>query len=203
MIASTGTAPAADGPVLQPVEAAAPAPVVRIEEHFGGGWDNWRGGMSGWKVDVAGVRPGPLAVFVPTMELIDYELEFLARIDTRSVTWVIRAAGEDEYLRCTLTAIPGGELEFSRTAVIAGAAQPPVLAPQRIPGKPRAAMTIGTVVSGDSFTVTVDGNTIDSWDDDRFPMGGVGFIGTPTDRARLYWVRISSSELSAKEYQTK
>ena len=183
----------------QPAAPAEPAAMVRIEEHFGSGWDDWVGGMKGWKVDVAGVRTGPLALYVPTLELIDYELEFLARIDTRSLNWVVRAAGLDEYLRCTLTAVPGGELEFSRCAVVAGVAQAPVTAPQRLPGKPRSAMTVSTCVSGDTFTVAVDGKSIDSWDDDRFPMGGVGFTGAPDDAARLYWVRLSSTELTAKE----
>jgi hypothetical protein len=161
------------------------------------------GGMKGWLVDVAGVRTGPLALYSPTLELIDYELDFLARIDTRSLTWVVRAAGLDEYLRCTLTAVGGGELEFSRCAVVGGVAQHPVTCERRFPGKPRSAMTVNTRVSGDSFAVTVDGNDIDAWDDDRFPMGGIGFIGAPDDRARLYWVRLSSTELTAKEYQNK
>jgi hypothetical protein len=187
----------------QLVPPAAPRPVVRIEEHFGSGWGDWVGGMNDWLVDVAGVRTGSLALFVPTLELIDYELDFLARIDTRSLTWVVRAAGADEFLRCTLTAVGGGELEFSRCAVISGVEQTPVIAPQRLPGKPRSAMTVSTHVSGDSFTVSVDGKNIDAWDDDRFPMGGIGFTGAPDDRARLYWVRLSSTELTAKEYQNK
>ncbi len=189
--------------VMHPAAPAPPAEVVRIEEHFGSGWDDWVGGMKGWLVDVAGVRTGPLALYSPTLELIDYELDFLARIDTRSLTWVVRAAGLDEYLRCTLTAVGGGELEFSRCAVVGGVAQPPVTCEQRFPGKPRSAMTVSTRVSGDSFTVSVDGNNIDAWDDDRYPMGGIGFIGAPDDRARLYWVRLSSTELTAKEHQTK
>jgi hypothetical protein len=196
----TGAEAAAAPPAPAPTK---PAPMVRIEEHFGSGWDNWVGGMKEWRVDVAGVRTGPLALYVPTLELIDYELEFLARIDTRSLNWVVRAAGLDEYLQCTLTAVGGGELEFSRCAVVGGVAQAPVILPQRLPGKPRSAVTVSTCVSGDTFTVKVDGNSIDSWDDDRFPMGGIGFTGAPDDPARLYWVRLSSTELTAKEYQTK
>jgi len=187
----------------QLVPSPATPVVVRIEEHFGSGWDNWVGGMKDWLVDVAGVRTGSLALFVPTLELIDYDLDFLARIDTRSLTWVVRAAGFDEFLRCTLTAVGGGELEFTRCAVISGVEQTPVIAAQRVPGKPRSAMTVSTRVSGDSFTVSVDGKNVDAWDDDRFPMGGIGFTGAPDDRARLYWVRLSSTELTAKEYQNK
>ena len=179
-------------------------PVVRIEEHFGSGWDNWVGGMKEWKVDVAGVRTGPLALFVPTLELIDYELDFLARIDTRSLNWVVRAAGLDEYLRCTLTAVDGGELEFSRCAVVGGRGAGA--------GSRRTAPARKTALGHDRdharfratrFTVSVDGNNIETWDDDRFPMGGVGFTGAPDDRARLYWVRLSSTELTAKEHQNK
>jgi hypothetical protein len=199
-----GTENAESEPAAQQPAPPAPPPVmVRIEEHFGSGWDNWVGGMKDWLVDVAGVRTGSLALFVPTLELIDYELDFLARIDTRSLSWVVRAAGTDEFLRCTLTAVGGGELEFSRCAVISGVGQTPVIAAQRLPGKPRSAMTVSTRVSGDSFTVSVDGKNIDAWDDDRFPMGGIGFTGAPDDRARLYWVRLSSTELTAKEYQNK
>jgi hypothetical protein len=187
----------------QSAAPATPPEVVRIEEHFGSGWDNWVGGMKDWLVDVAGVRTGSLALFVPTLELIDYDLDFLARIDTHSLTWVVRAAGFDEFLRCTLTAVGGGELEFSRCAVISGVEQAPVIAAQRLPGKPRSAMTVSTRVSGDSFTISVDGKNIDAWDDDRFPMGGIGFTGAPDDRARLYWVRLSSTELTAKEHQNK
>jgi hypothetical protein len=199
---SPGALPAgAEIAAAPPVSPAEPVAAVRIEEHFGSGWDNWMGGMKDWKVDVAGVRTGPLALFVPSRELIDYELDFLARIDTHSLNWVVRAAGLDEYLRCTLTAVDGGELEFSRCAVVAGVAQPPVTAPHRLPGKPRSAMTVGTRVSGDTFTVSLDGKNIDTWDDARFPMGGIGFMGAPDDRARLYWVRLSSTELTAKEYQ--
>jgi len=78
-----------------------------------------------------------------------------------------------------------------------------VTATKRVPGKPRTAMTVGTRVTGDTFAVSVDGTDIDFWNDDRFPMGGTGFLGAPDDRARLYWVRLASTELTAKEHQKK
>ena len=55
---------------------------------------------------------------------------------------------------------------------------------------------------GYRFSINVDGKTIDAWDDDRFATGGIGFIGAPDDRARLYWVRLTSTELTGKEQQT-
>ncbi|HEY1495433.1 MAG TPA: hypothetical protein VGF49_12865 [Candidatus Solibacter sp.] len=203
--ASIITAPASGGTVVEMPAAveAAPAVQIQLEEHFGSGWDNWQGGTKDWLVDVAGVRTGSLALFVPTMDLVDYDLEFLARIDTKSLTWVVRATDLQEYMRCTLTAIPGGELEFSRTVVRSGAGEETVIAPVRIPGKPRAAMTVRTRVSGDTFSVTVDGRDMDTWQEDRLYCGGIGFMGAHDDRARLYWVRISSSDNIGKEHQKK
>jgi hypothetical protein len=122
----------------------------------------------------------------------DYDLEFLARIDSRSVNWVVRAAGRDTYLQCTITAVEGGKLEFSRAAVNGGVAEAAVTASQRATGKPRTAMTVRMSVAGPVFSVGIDGKTIDSWVDDRLASGGIGFVGVPEDRARLYWVRVHS-----------
>jgi hypothetical protein len=174
--------------------------VIRHEEHFDSGWDNWVGGVSDWKVDIAGVRTGSLALYLPTLEMSDYDLEFLARIDTRSVGWVVRAAGKDSYVKCTLTTVDGGKLEFSRAVVREGVAEATVTASQRVAGKPRTAFTVRMSLAGPVFSVSVDGNTIESWVDDRLATGGIGFAGTPDDRARLYWVRVQSPAVPGKEH---
>jgi hypothetical protein len=183
--------------------AAAPAVVMRLEEDFNNGWGNWTGGTADWLVDVAGVRTGSLALYNPSMGQIDYELEFLARIDQRRISWAVRAASQDEYCRCTLTAIPGGELEFSRSVMFEGAAEPEVTVAGRIAAKPKSSLTVRTRVDGESYTVSVNGKTIATWTDARLPIGGVGFMGSPEDRARLYWVRLSSSGSPAEEYRKR
>jgi hypothetical protein len=186
--------------VPQPRIVPSPAKVaIHFEEHFENGWDNWVGGVNDWKVDVAGVRTGSMALYMPTLDLADYDLEFFARIDTKTLNWVIRASGEDQHLRCTLTAVEGNQVEFSRTLVIGGAAENPVVAAMRVPGKKRATLTVRTLVSGNNFSVTVDGNEVDTWTEKRLPSGGVGFMGAADDRARLYWVKVSSSQSTGKE----
>ena len=196
--APTVTTPLPDVPQLK----IAPKPVrvaVHFEEHFDAGWDNWVGGVQDWKVDVAGVRTGAMALFMPTLDLEDYELEFLARIDAKTINWVVRASGEDQHVLCTLTVLEGNQLEFSRTFVKGGVTEAKVVAPNRVPGKKRSAITIRTEVSESSFAVSVDGKTVDMWTENRLPSGGVGFTGTPDDRARLYWVKVSSSQNTGKE----
>jgi len=180
-----------EAPELKPVPKK-PRVEVHFEEQFAGGWDNWVGGVQDWLVDVAGVRTGSMALFMPTLDLTDYELEFLGRIDAKTINWVVRATNLDNHVHCTITLREGNQLEFSRQAVISGTAQEPVVSATLIPGKKRSALTIHTSVSGDNFAVQVDGNNIDSWTEDRLPSGGVGFVGTPDDRARLYWVKVSS-----------
>jgi hypothetical protein len=187
-----------DGPDIRIVQKPASV-AVHFEEHFASGWDNWVGGVDDWHMDVAGVRTGAMALFMPTLDLVDYELEFLGRIDAKTINWVVRAAGLDQHIRCTLTLRPGNEVEFSRTIIKGGIAETPVTSPTRVPGKKRSAVTIRTIVNGDSFAVEVDGIRVDSWTEERLPSGGVGFVGTADDRARLYWVKVSSSQSSGKE----
>jgi hypothetical protein len=190
------------GPEATP-PVAAPVVVLRFEENFDSGWGNWTGGTADWLVDVAGVRTGSLALYNPSMDQIDYDLEFLARIDQRKVSWVVRAASQDEYCRCTLTAIPGGELEFSRSVVFERAAETEVTVAGRIAAKPKSSLTVRTRVDGESYTVSVNGKSIATWTDARLPIGGIGFMGLPEERARLYWVRLSSSGSPAGEHQRK
>ena len=64
-------------------------------------------------------------------------------------------------------------------------------------------MTVRTRVHGETYSVLVDGKTVATWTDARLPMGGIGFMGTPEDRARLYWIRLSFPGSPAKEYQKR
>jgi hypothetical protein len=202
-LASHAAPSSAAGPVAVP-SPEAPAPPPRLEEHFDAGWDNWVGGMADWLVDVAGVRTGSLALFSPSLDLIDYDLEFLARIDHHSVNWIVRASNFQEYCLCSITVVPGEGFQFSRRVVFAGTPEPPVAASDRIvTSKPKAALTISTSLHGSNFAVSVDGKRIDSWTEDRLPIGGVGFIGAPDDRARLYWVRLAPAAIIGKEYQKR
>ncbi len=162
---------------------------IRLEDHFDAGLGNWVGGVSDWKIDVAGVRPGALALFAPSLAMIDYDVEFLARIDQKSLSWVFRAADEQNYHLATIANSPQGRT-FTRSSVIDGAPGLSVTTPVRQAGSLKAAVTILTRVRGNDFTVSIDGETIERWSDNRLAIGGVGFLGAPDNRARLYWIRL-------------
>ena len=189
----------------QKAATAAPAVVPPLEEHFANGWTNWLGGVQDWKLDIAGVRTGSLALFGPSIELDDYDLEFLARIDHHSINWVYRAHDFNEYFQCSIAVAPGGGFTFSRTTVAGGAASPAVTMPIRPPSTAtpspggKTAITVRMRLRGSEFTLYLDGQAVDTWSDARFPVGGIGFVGTPDDRARLYWVRLTPAGIPTKE----
>jgi hypothetical protein len=162
---------------------------IRLEDRFDAGLGNWLGGISDWKVDVAGVRPGSLALFAPSLAMIDYDLEFLARIDQKSLSWVFRATDEQNYHLATISVTPQGRT-FTRSSVIEDAPGLSVTTPVRQSSSAKAAVTILTKVRGNDFTVSIDGETIERWSDNRLAIGGIGFLGAPEKRARLYWVRL-------------
>ena len=189
----------------QSAPAAAPAAGPPLEEHFADGWTNWLGGVQDWKLDIAGVRTGSLALFGPSIELDDYDLEFLARIDHHSINWVYRAHDFNEYFQGSIAMAPGGGFTFSRASVAGGAASPAVTLPIPPPSTAtpspggKTAITVRMRVRGSEFTLYLDGRAVDTWTDARFPVGGIGFFGTPDDRARLYWVRLTPAGIPTKE----
>ena len=190
------------GPAL--VSTPLQAPAAPLEDRFDAGLRNWTGGTSDWKLDAAGVRTGSLALYAPSLEMCDYVLEFLARIDHRSVTWVFRATDTNDYYAAKLAVAPDGGYQFSRWAVIGGAAEPAVTSPVGA-GTPvpagKSAITIRTQVVSGKFSVSLEGHPVDTWTDDRLPVGGIGFIGAPDDRARLYWVKISPAAHSKEHWK--
>jgi hypothetical protein len=200
-----GAPPAAPKQKAPVTPAAAATPMLPpLEEHFANGWTNWLGGVEDWKLDIAGVRTGTLALFGPSVELEDYDLEFLARIEHRSITWVFRAHDFSDYHQVTIALVPGGGFTFSRTIVTDGIAEPAVnmpVPPNATAPSPggKTAITVKMHVRGTEFTVYLDGQAVETWTSERYPIGGIGFIGSPEDRARLYWVRLTPAGTPTKE----
>ena len=200
-----GAAPTAK----QKTASAEPAAVPALEEHFANGWTNWLGGVQDWKLDIAGVRTGTLALFGPSIELDDYDLEFLARIDQHSINWVYRAHDFNEYYEGSIAMAAGGGFTFSRATVAGGerssASTLPISPPSTLTASPggKTALTVRMRLRGSEFTLYLDGRTVDTWTDARFPVGGIGFFGTPDDRARLYWVRLTPAGIPTKENRTQ
>ena len=182
------------------LEETADGGAVRLEEDFGSGLVRWIGGTDNWRLDAAGVRPGALALFGPSLGMRDYEVEFLAKVESRGLGWVFRAENLENYHAVRLEATGTAQApayELKRWTVIAGREEPAVRIPLQVALRSRAAFKVQTTAADGEFTTAIDGQVVDRWSDDRLREGGAGFLAAKDDRARLYWMKVSSRAKSS------
>jgi hypothetical protein len=175
-----------------------------VVENFRTGWENdWIGGVDDWPQDAPGVRTGSIAFFAPSLEMENYDLEFQTRIDQRSVRWLFRAANFREYHIGMISVAPGGGYEFTRATERAGTRVPAAALPLQLPLRGKNSFTVRMRALGSDFTVWVDGKRLATWTDGRLASGGIGFMGAPEDRARIYWIRLTPLERPGQENPKK
>jgi hypothetical protein len=171
---------------------------VAFADDFRSGLDAWESRSNltrSWSYDNAGfVRPGPLAVFKPTVDLSDYSFEFLGEIDQKAIGWAFRAADLSNYYAMKLVVVKPGPLPLVRIvryAVING--KEGVHLEKPLPMTVRADMLyrIQVIARGDDFTIMAQGQVVDFWSDSRLRHGGIGFFSNRGERARLRWVEVS------------
>lgn len=149
----------------------------------------WDGRREGY------IRPERLAIFTPSRQLSDYRLEFLTLIETRAVAWAFRARDDSNYQAAQLRIVKAGPrplLALVRYSVIGGVKEHAVEVPLRVMVHHATAFQVALEASGDLFSVSLDGERLDQWTDNRLPSGGVGFFNEPGATARIYWMQLSS-----------
>jgi hypothetical protein len=171
---------------------------VALDEDFRSGLDDWASrddATTEWSFDSTGfVRPGPLALYRPSLALKDYQLQFLGMIDKKALSWVVRAADFNNYYVVKLVVMKAGPLPtigVTRYAVIDGKADARI--DSSVPVEARADMLyrVRLDVEGDMFVLVVQGQVIDSWSEPRLNHGGVGFFTARGESSRLRWVQIT------------
>lgn len=170
-------------------EAAPPPPA--LEEDFNSGLGRWTGDTAGWKLDVAGARPGGLALLEPSLSWVDYDFEFLTRIAKGGVTFVVRASDVHNYHRITIGPAQAGGYELRSSVVIAGSEGPVDAVPAGGPARSSSAINVKARVEGNQYTISIEGEVVAQGTEDRLPAGGIGFTSLPGEQARLYWARLT------------
>jgi hypothetical protein len=170
---------------------------IALDEDFRAGLDDWtsRGGTTEWAFDATGfVRPGPLALYRPSVDLTDYQLEFLGMIDKKALSWVVRAADFDDYYVVKLVVLKPGPVPtvgVTRYAVINGVAQNRADTTAFINAREDMLYRVRMDVHADTFALTVQGQLVDSWSESRLRKGGVGFFTARGEASRLRWVQVT------------
>jgi hypothetical protein len=170
---------------------------VDLIEDFHNGLSSWEGRgewARSWSYDRSGtVRPGHMAIYQPTVNLRNYVMEMKASIERRSIQWMVRASSPDNYHFARLNVTPGApltKLELERWTVINGRTGRVTRLPLPHGGANQTVYSIRVEVHGDSITTYLQDQVIDTFNDTRLQEGGVGLVGAPDDRARIYGIRV-------------
>ena len=159
------------------------------------GWESRSNLTTSWSYDATGfVRPGPLAVFRPTVDLTDYRLEFLAEIDQKGMGCAFRAPNLDNYYAVKFQVVQPGPLpvvHVIRYAVIGGKEGPHVEHPLPLTVRADMLYRIRVDVRGSDFALMAQGQMVDFWSDSRIPRGGVGLFCGRGEKARVRWLEVS------------
>jgi len=119
------------------------------------------------------------------MTMQDYQVEFLAQIEKKSIGWVYRAADKGNFYASKLTVVKPGPLPsvaLIRYPVIDGKMGPAVEIPLRVLMHNDMPYRVQITVNGRDFTTSIEGQLVDYWRDDRLKTGGVGFFSDAGER---------------------
>jgi len=164
-------------------------------EQWGGSAKN---PLPGWSRSPDGyVQPSSLAIFRPTANYTNYQLEFFGQIEKSSVDWVVRAQDSKNYYAMKLKVIESGLrpiVAMVHYNVTNGKRSPSHELPLNVMVHNGRPMQVLVDVVGSRFTASVDGQQVDSWTDRAPSTGGVGFFAEAGEKARLYWMRVSKNQ---------
>lgn len=171
---------------------------IALDEDFRSGLDDWasRGDTATeWSFDATGfVRPGALALYRPSMNLSDYQLQFLGMIDKKALSWVVRAVDFDNYYVVKLVVLKGGPLPtigLTRYAVVNGRADSRADTIVAVDARSDMLYRVRMDVRGEDYSLTVQGQMVDAWSEPRLTHGGIGFFTARGEESRLRWVQVT------------
>jgi hypothetical protein len=170
---------------------------IALTDDFRTGLASWEGKgdwAKSWSYDATGfVRTGDLALYVPTMDLQDYRVEFLAQIEKKALSWVVRAADLDNYQVVKLVLLDSGPVpkaEIVRYSVIGGKRGKEARKPLPMSVSRDTIYRVSVEVRKDDIVLAMQGAVVDTWTEPRLARGGIGFFSAPGEKARLRWVGV-------------
>jgi len=172
--------------------------VYEREDNFHAGLASWDGkNVKTWAYDREGfIRPGRLVIYRPSRDMKDYKLEFLTQIEHKGVNYVFRAVDEQNYygMKLAVTA-PGPRplVALSRYTVIDGKKESRGETPLQVMMHNNRPYRVVVDVKGNQFLTSIEGQLVDSWSDDHLKSGGVGFFTESSEKARLYWMKVTKN----------
>ena len=184
--------------VTRPIEERA---AFFIVEDFQKGIDRWVN-ASAIRVDQPGmISVDGLALHGETLNLANYRLDFIGKIQSKAMGWVVRARDSDNYYAFKLVETgrrAARSYHLERYTVLDGdrkrssdSLQIPV--PSRLT-QPDDFNRISVRVRDQQITTLINGYGVDFFRDSDLPRGGVGFLSDRGEEALVSRVTVSGNE---------
>ena len=172
---------------------------VDLAEDFGDDlgerWAGSDGLPQDWVTNAAGfTRPGQLALYIKSLPLADYHMEFLGLIERKSLNFVYRAMDFNNYYCGRIVIVKPGpvpEAAFERWAVINGRGGLKTQVTLSSTVRMDTLYDVEVEAQGNHFITRINGEFIDSFSDSQLPSGGVGFFSGAGESARICRLRIA------------
>ncbi len=177
--------------------AARKRAAIQLSESFDNGMASWgvpNRWAPGWRHSPDGyVRPGPLALFQPSLAYNDYRMEFFGEIEDKGLSWAVRGSDTRNYYAMKFHVVESGLrpiISLVHYPVVAGKRGHAVEVPLSVMTHNHTPYHVSVEVKGSHYRVSVEGEEVGAWSDDSLLDGGIGFFSEPGERARIYWVKV-------------
>ena len=204
-VAKAAPAPASGAPrgfLARAQMAIARRATVEVGDNFKGGMESWGATASawapGWSRNAAGyINMGGLELFSPSRKFKDYRLEFFGQIESKGMGWVMRGQDKQNYYAMKFQVIQNGlrpVIAMVHYPVVDGKKGQKSETPLNIMVHNNEPFHVSVDVAGNRFTASVEGQKIESWTDDTPAAGAAGFFTEASERARLYWMKVTKND---------
>jgi hypothetical protein len=182
-------------PYINQVKARA---AFQIIDHFDNGVGDWWDDH-GLVADQGGaVRVAGLSLHRETMDLSSYRMDFEAKIDSRSVGWVVRAADRETYYAFKLLQSGNKDKAYKlvRYPVVNGTPDLTQKAELDVPADlmMEEYNRISMRTQDNQLVTFINGRSVDFWRESRLPRGGVGFWVEKGESGRVRQLAVSGNE---------
>jgi hypothetical protein len=184
-------------PLSQKIRSLLPdSPKINLRHDFRMGVGDWIGRSSIADSTPGALRTDTLRLWKPTLRLADYQMEFQAAIEKKSVGWAYRATDLNNYYgaKINVGAKDGSRAEIERFVMLSGRESERVRLPIPVPVRPDTLYRVRMRIKGDQFVTSVDGQVVDTWRDRRLRRGGIGFFAEKGEQATIRWVSLSEPD---------
>ena len=133
-----------------------------------------------------------------TLHLTDYRFQFEAKIQSKAIGWVVRAADDVNYYAFKLNkAVREGSGEYNLVRYVVAQGKPaspasPIAVPAEFAREDFNRISVR--LRGNRMDTLLNGKGIDYWTDSRFETGGIGFLAGEGEAALIRKVAVSGNE---------